>query len=178
MNSPRRSAPRRAVRPTLLLVGEGDTETAFLGHLRSLYCRDGMGVETTIRNAHGKGASNVIKKAVNLTRNIEYNCCVALLDTDIPWTDKDRKLARQGKINLLGSSPCIEGLFLLILNRHVPESTDECKNAIKNLFPSFKKLEWKSYESLFGKEVLKEARNEISILDKLLKYLEGNWSQK
>lgn len=43
------------VRKTLLIVGEGDSEEAFLKHLRELYCSGGAGVAVTVRNAHGKG---------------------------------------------------------------------------------------------------------------------------
>lgn len=34
----------RAQRSTLLAVGEGDCEQAFLQHLRTLYCADRLGV--------------------------------------------------------------------------------------------------------------------------------------
>jgi len=51
------------VRKTLLIVGEGDSEEAFLKHLRELYCSDGAGVAVTVRNAHGKGPEHVINHA-------------------------------------------------------------------------------------------------------------------
>ena len=46
---------RHPLRKTLLIVGEGDSEAAFLKHLRDLYCSGGAGVAVTVRNAHGKG---------------------------------------------------------------------------------------------------------------------------
>ena len=41
---------------TLLLVGEGATEEAFLRHVKSIYAPRGAGLKVTIKNAHGKGA--------------------------------------------------------------------------------------------------------------------------
>ena len=76
------------VRKTLLIVGEGDSEEAFLKHLRELYCSGGSGVAVTVRNAHGKGPENVIDHAARQARIYSYDARAALLDTDIPWTDK------------------------------------------------------------------------------------------
>ena len=163
----------RLTRPTLLLVGEGSTEKPFLEHLRSLYCKDDAGVKVTIRNAHGKGPSNIIKKTARFAHGIGYDRRVALLDTDITWTDQNKRLARQQKIDLIGAIPCIEGLFLSILNKPVPESSQQCKNTLKKQLPSFNQLERKSYTSHLSKEVLEEARTRIPDLNKLLKYLEG-----
>lgn len=54
------------IRKTLLVVGEGDSEKAFLRHLRGLYCSGGAGVAATVSNAHGGGPDNVI----NHTRQV------------------------------------------------------------------------------------------------------------
>jgi len=163
----------RRIRPTLFLIGEGGTEVAFLKYLRSVYCKDNAGVEVTIKNANGKGPTYIINKAVKLTRNIDYDCRVVLLDTDVPWTDKDKKLAKKKEINLVGSSPCIEGLFLLILNKPVLTRSEDCKAAIKKLLPSFDLLDWKNYASYFSKEVLEEARARIPELNRLIEYFVG-----
>lgn len=61
------------VRKTLLIVGEGDSEEAFLKHLRDLYCSGGSGVAVTVRNAHGKGPENVIDHAARLARIYSYD---------------------------------------------------------------------------------------------------------
>ena len=54
----------RHTRSTLLVVGEGDTEVAFLRHLRVIFCSACKGVEVTIRNAYGKGPENVINTVI------------------------------------------------------------------------------------------------------------------
>ena len=57
------------VRKTLLIVGEGDSEEAFLKHLRDLYCSGGAGLTVTVRNAHGKGPENVIDHAAKQAKH-------------------------------------------------------------------------------------------------------------
>lgn len=46
-------------RKTLLIVGEGYDEVAFLKHLKQFPGVCGQGVEIAIKNAHGKGAAGV-----------------------------------------------------------------------------------------------------------------------
>lgn len=74
---------KHQVRKTLLIVGEGDSEVAFLKHLRELYCSGGVGVRVTIRNAHGKGPENVIAFAARQAGIYSYDAHAALLDTDL-----------------------------------------------------------------------------------------------
>lgn len=162
----------RRVRKTLLVVGEGDTEVAFLKHLRTLYCANNEGVAATPSNAHGKSPDNVIDHTAKQARNASYDIRVALLDTDIPWTDQLKKLARRQKIEMIGSSPCIEGLFLSILGRNIPEQTLECKRAIKQLL-GCDLTDWQSYGQHFPKDVLQSARKNITELDRLLGFFEG-----
>ena len=48
------------VQRTLLIVGEGGAEEAFLKHVKHLYVPRGCGLIVTIKNARGKGAQHVI----------------------------------------------------------------------------------------------------------------------
>ena len=61
---------KRTVQTTVLIVGEGDTEKAFLDYLKSLYVTRGCGVSVTIRNAHGKGPINVVDTAIRQSRTV------------------------------------------------------------------------------------------------------------
>lgn len=162
----------RRVRKTMLVVGEGDTEVAFLKHLRTLYCANHEGVAATTSNAHGKGPENVIDHTAKQARNGGFDLKVALLDTDIPWTDQLKKLARRLKIEMVGSIPCIEGLYLSILGRNPPEQSLECKKAIKQQL-GCDLTDWQNYGQHFPKELLEAARGRIAELDRLLGYLEG-----
>ncbi len=160
------------VRKTLLVVGEGDSEVAFLKHLRDLYCSDGAGLAVTVRNAHGKGPEHVIEHAARQARIYTYDVCVALLDTDIPWTEKLIKEARKARIDMVGSMPCFEGLLLSILGKVAPMQSAECKKAIQQLL-SLDLTERHRYGEYFSRAVLESARLRIDALDRLLKFFHG-----
>lgn len=160
------------VRKTLLIVGEGDSEEAFLKHLRDLYCSGGAGVAATVRNAHGKGPENVIDYAARQARIYSYDARTALLDTDIPWTDKLKKDARKAKIDMVGSIPCFEGLLLSILGKRPPGKSVDCKKTIQQ-FIDIDLTERQAYAKPFSKGVLEATRLKVVELDQLLKAYEG-----
>jgi len=106
---------RRPVLTTVLLVGEGKTEVAFLSHLKSLYIQRNCGIKLTIKNAHGKGPEYIVDFAVRQRSNAAYDRVAVLLDTDLTWSEAVKKRARKNRLVLLGSDPCIEGFLLKIL---------------------------------------------------------------
>jgi hypothetical protein len=167
-----RMRKKHKVRKTLLIVGEGDSEEAFLKHLRELYCSEGAGVAATVRNAHGKGPEHVINHAARLARIYSYDIVVALLDTDIVWTDKLKKEARKAKIEMVGSSPCLEGLLLSILGERPAEQSVECKKSIQQLLGT-DLTERQSYARHYPKSLLDSARATIGELDRLVKFIQG-----
>ena len=162
----------REARPTLLVVGEGDCEVAFLKHLRQLYCSGGRGVTVTISNAHGKGPENVVEHTRRQARPYGFDQVVAFLDTDIAWSDQLKKAARQDKIALVGSTPCLEGFLLSILQQQVPDVSSECKRALRRLVGQ-EMTEREHYEQDFPAPVLELARQKIPELDRLLRFFEG-----
>ncbi len=161
----------RSQRTTLLAVGEGDSEEAFLKHLRNLYCANRAGVNVTVRNAHGKGPGNVISTAIGHLRNRDFDRALALLDTDLTWLRKERELARKHKLKLIGSTPCLEGLLLQIKGVTVPPVSDQCKKMIHQMLQS-DLTEISSYALHFPKQLLDQARQKIDELDQLLKLFE------
>ena len=163
----------RNVRSTLLMIGEGDTETAFLEHLRALYCGRNTQVVVTIRNAHGKAQAYLLDFAKRLTGNIAYDRCIVLLGAGIPWTEQSKERARQGKFDLVDAEPCIEGLLLSIFGDPVPDHPSTCKTAIEKSLPSVKLTEKEGYTFHFGKGLLEEVRGAIPKLNELLNALEG-----
>ncbi len=76
-------------------MGEGDCEYAFLQHLRSLYCVDRLSVKVTIRNAQGGGPDSIVNQVVRHIRLAHYDKQLALLDTDLAWSDRLKKLPRK-----------------------------------------------------------------------------------
>lgn len=163
---------RRSIRPTLLVVGEGDCEEAFLRHLRALYCADHVGVSAKIYNARGKGPENVIEQTRRQAQISAYDRHVALLDTDLDWTPGTIAKARKHKIMMIGSEPCLEGLLLTILGQRPPSLSDACKRQIHARLRC-DLTEPRHYEAHFPRSLLESARTTVVNLDMLLRNFEG-----
>lgn len=126
---------KRAAGITLLLVGEGDAEVAFLGHLKSIYVQRGSGIAVSIKNAHGKGAENVIDVARRQRQNKGFDAAAALFDTDVGWNDVTRKEAKKHNIVPLLSTPCLEMLLLGMAGLPTEGlNTDQLKARFKQRF--------------------------------------------
>ncbi|MDR1162789.1 MAG: hypothetical protein LBM17_02995 [Candidatus Accumulibacter sp.] len=127
----------------------------------------------TTRNAKGRGPSNVIGYAVKIVKRYDFDQCVALLDTDISWKAEDERMSKKYAIRLIGSNPCVEGLFLSILGERVPEASSDCKKAIRGKCGELDLTRKESYVELFDKGRLEAARGRVGALDELLKSFEG-----
>ena len=169
----RTTRPPIAQRRTLLAVGEGKSDAAFLKHLRKLYCSSGLGLTVTVRQANGKGPGNVIATAIGALRISYYDKKLCLLDTDLFWTPKNHRDAKHNKIELIGSTPCLEGMLLQILGRTVPPSNHECKGQIKAILKK-DLLYPEDYESTFYFELLENARPQVPVLNQLLRLYQGH----
>ena len=158
---------RRVASHTVLLVGEGATELAFLKHIKSLYISRGCGVSATAKNAHGKGPDHVVDYAIRQCRNADYDRIAALLDTDLEMSEAVRRRARAKKIQIIGSTPCIEGLLLKILGEHVPATSEQCKARMGRTLPA--RLTYPDdYQANFPREFLDGRRGEVPELGRLL----------
>ena len=124
-------------------------------------------MSATIRNAHGKGPDHVVDYAIRQCRNADYDRIAALLDTDLEMSETVRKRARAKKIQIIGSTPCIEGLLLKILGEHVPATSDQCKGRISRTLPA--RLTYPDdYQANFPREFLDGRRGEVPELGSLL----------
>lgn len=162
----------RIQRKTLLVVGEGDTEVAFLKYLRSLYCSKGQGTEVTIVNAHGKSPESIVNTTIRHAGSAAFDKKVCLLDTDVPWPIAVCTKANKYKIAMLGATPCVEGLFLDILGIPIPHIIDQCKPKIASMF-NFKLTDERNYLRVFDKNKLNEARHRVATLNDLLNFYES-----
>lgn len=170
-----RKKAKRTQRKTLLVVGEGYTEVAFLNYLKGLYCRDKLGAHVTVKNAHGKGPENIVQTAIREQRRGQYDKVAAVLDTDIPWRDRLEKEAREHLVELIGNSPCVEALFLRLLGELVPDDTAACKMKIKSVLAA-DLLNKDTYADWCTREKLELLRNTDTDtdLDNLLNLYEGS----
>ena len=156
----------RAPSHTVLLVGEGQTEVAFLKHLKSLYISRGCGVAVKIISANGKGPEFIVNYTIRKSYRIASERIFTLLDGDIPITPKIRKKATQHDITLVESSPCFEGLLIKILDKTVPATSKECKKICEKHFPG-PLTQQGTYNNLTS-DLLKRRRNHVSELAQIL----------
>lgn len=166
--------PRKANR-TVLAIGEGKTEGAFLRFLKKRYCKIDNGIAVKIIDARGGDPRCVIDYAIKQTQNAEYDCVFVLLDADRPCPDTHKKKARKKNIELIWCRPCIESLLLQILEPGFDGSTKtavNCKQLFETKYLDKKaKLEPENYEALFGLELLERRRSEISELNNIIKFM-------
>jgi hypothetical protein len=100
---------------TLLIVGEGFHEEAFLKHVKLMFVARGCGLVVRIKNAKGRGARHVIEKAIALSNNADYDNVAALFDTDQDWSKEVDALAERNNITTLTSDSCLEAMLLRAL---------------------------------------------------------------
>lgn len=158
----------RAASTTLLIIGEGATEKAFLDHLKSIYIQRGSGLSVTVRKAFGGSPENIVRYTSNIIRNAAYDKVAILMDTDVPWTDKTISIAQSKKIILIGSKPCIEGMLLKICGViDPPQLADICKLQCTEVF-SGDLTHPRTYKDKITRDQLDHRREEIVELNILL----------
>jgi len=164
----------RKLKQTLVFIGEGETEKAFLQHIKAL--NFGGSLKITVKSAGGKGPSNVIGDGIGTKDNSGCDYVAVLLDTDITWPKTKVKQAQAKKIKLIGATPCIEGLMLDILDQKhpTPSDNDSCKAKMHPQL-SGKPTDKSSYESLFTKQVLTQAASKVTELDEIIKTMTGKF---
>lgn len=106
--------PSRHTKKAVLMVGEGSTEKAFLQYLKELYVTRDDDVAVKIECGAGGSPNCVIQKAKRLCGSMAYDECFVLTDAD-RLQENDCKIKHTKKIKVLKATPCIEGLFLAIL---------------------------------------------------------------
>ncbi|MDD5000445.1 MAG: RloB domain-containing protein [Thiomonas arsenitoxydans] len=165
-------APRHPNRPqyrTLLLVGEGETEQAFLQHVKALYVQRGSGLRVTVRCAHGKGAGHVVDYAIR-QRIHQFDQVAVLLDTDDGWSAAVQKRAQEKRIHVLKSEPCIEAMLLRAIGQSANGSAKDLKARLAP-FVLGDALDPRHYGAHFGADALQVGRKIEPTLDDLLRLL-------
>jgi len=153
---------------TLLIVGEGYAEEAFLNHVKRLYAPRGCGLSVTIKNARGKGARHVVDWTRRQIANVDFDSVASMLDTDQDWSEPVAKQARSAKILVLKSEPCFEALMLRLLGQ---SDAGDAKVLKKRFAPyvNCEPLRAENYATHFGKVLLESRRNQEPAIDALLK---------
>ena len=153
---------------TLLIVGEGYHEEAFLHHVKKLYAPRRCGLAVTIKNARGKGAKHVIDHTIRQIANAKFDAVASMFDTDTDWSSALEKRARQKKIQLLPSGPCFDALMLRLLGVNPQGDT----RALKRLLAPYLNNDPtrpENYQRYFDQERLERGRVNEPTIDTLLK---------
>jgi RloB-like protein len=147
---------RRAISKTLLLVGEGYAEKAFLSHLKSLFSNGVFKI--TIVTAGGKGPEHVISHAISCKKCDGYDFVIVLLDTDIQWPKTHVQKAMSAGVNLVGSDPCLEELLLDVIGTAKSTTNNGCKKLLHPVL-SGPCTERDSYANVFTSALLTSTTN-------------------
>lgn len=159
---------RRVVLRTVLLVGEGYAEAAFLQHLKALFVERQSGLSVSVKNARGKGALGVVNFAVRQSQNAAYDVKAALLDTDTGWDAKTQAIARREKISVVPCQPCLEAMLLALHGDATQgKSTQQLKQAFTVRFGT-QAHDAALYAKHFPKARLDKSRGQSPELEQLL----------
>ncbi|MCX5783121.1 MAG: RloB domain-containing protein [Elusimicrobia bacterium] len=119
----------REIKQTILIGCEGETEAAFLRFIKELYVKRDHKFAVTIRNARGGSPSDIIEETDR--HRDGYDNCFVLLDADKAYPMS----SQYPRIKILLSTPCIEGLFLAILEKKFSQKsakTNDCKRKFRD----------------------------------------------
>lgn len=154
---------------TLLIVGEGQSEVAFLNHVKQLFSVRGNGKQIKIKNAQGGGAKHVIDWTLRQKLNADYDVVAVIFDTDtVCWNEKVQSNAKKNRIHLLTSEPCLEGMLLRVLGKSDKGDSKELKNRFSP-FVNGDSTITENYGKHFTKKILMESKEET--IQQLLKLI-------
>lgn len=151
-------------------------EAVFLKHLKKLYFEE-ANLAITIRKGKGGDPVNIVLDAVKVVE--DFNVRIILLDNDKSKKQmtEARELANKNGVRLIENTPCLEHLFLLILNsKLISGKSLECKRRFELEYINRKqRRDLGEYDKYFAKGALDEKRNDIKILHDIIKVMEGNF---
>jgi hypothetical protein len=164
---PRRK-PIRSIVPSTLIVVEGETEEAFCIYLKEIFSR-GVGMSITVENARGGSPEAIVNYAKKLCQNKHHDRKVIFLDGDRSFSPKAQRLISSLKVQVILSSPCVEGLFLHILEENVPPHSDACKKVFhEKILDAKEKTGRKGYYKALPYSLLLHQRAKVQALNELL----------
>lgn len=165
---------RRHANKTLLVFGEGFSEEIFLKYLKSTYSFN-KNVAITIKRGKGGTPYNVVLDANKIPGAFDRR--IVIIDNDKPKTEiqKARSIAKEKNIELIENTPCLESLFINILDKKYNQNSNWFKHEFESKYLDRKKRdELDEYIKLFPKKLLEKKKADIIELKKLISIMEGN----
>ena len=151
---------------SIVIYCEGKTEVVFLKYVKSLFI-NGKIKTVRIKSEGGGSLSSVREIANRCKTHLNFDEVYIFMDGD--------KITQQDRLRKsdLISKPCIEGFFLKILQKTPPNKSSECKKYFENNYLNRKeKLSSYFYEKIFTREILNQRRQNIPLLNKIIKIFE------
>jgi hypothetical protein len=159
---------RRVKLSSLIVVGEGPHDKAFINHMKDIYDHQTSDQIVKVGSADGGSPKDILKSVVK-HRHAEYDRKSVLMDSDVAISQQDRDFARKNKIEIIESKPwCLEGMLLDALDECVPNGNEACKRKFHPMLsgPPTNKA---SYKALFSKDTIDgSTKKQLVLLRKLL----------
>jgi hypothetical protein len=169
-------AGRCRVKRTVLLVGEGPMEAAFLKYMKNLFVTRSSSVAVQVNNANGGSPETVILAARKLLRQRAYGRCLVLMDTDVPWPPSLPSVIGNTKMTYLPAKPVLEGFLLRILGHPgVTHATAvaACKRELyKQYVNEGRRTDPRAFAKAFPANLFLSSRASCSELDEIMKHME------
>ena len=168
----------RILKRTRLIFGEGAVEGNFLRYLHKTYYVRTSAWSVKADNGLGGDPVSVLRQALQRTQQVDYDEVYLLLDTDREWRKEFKLEAEKNQIQLIGTTPCIEGLFLEILNDRSRQRRNSCHRAKSRFYKHHAKnknqnIDHHCCERLFPKTTLDTRRHDLHILHQLIELFES-----
>ncbi|MBT9267982.1 hypothetical protein KKQ10_24165 [Pseudomonas sp. MG-9] len=164
--------PLRKTNKTILFAVEGETDLAFMTHLKQCYVERNCKISIKIKNAHGAGPLGIMDALITGARGKSYDYLAALFDSDLPICKKSDTYFKKNSVHLFQSVPAIEGTLLRVANKKVKENitTAECKRMLAQNFIG-NSVDISFFERHFEKAKIEAARPGVQIIEDLIAYL-------
>lgn len=155
---------RRIQCSSLIVVGEGPHDKAFINHMKHLYDSRSNGQTVKVESATGGSPMSIVKSALK-SKHVDYDKKYVLMDSDVEIPKQCLDYAKQKKVTIILSTPvCLEGMLLELLKFKVVDgaTNTECKRLLHPKL-SGEPTDKESYATLFTKPVLDETDKEAIV---------------
>ena len=159
---------------TILIYCEGKYDYLFVQYLKGIFSSSSKRIKLKKGSGRGERLDWIIRKVAG--GFAKYREKYIFLDLDQgkgKEKQKHEETAQKQSIILIWSDPCLEGLFLQILNGNsqMPDS-QKCKNRFKNKYNSGQdRYDLVKLKKLFPKDKLISKKEEISTLHQLIEII-------
>ncbi|SPJ32409.1 RloB domain-containing protein [Kushneria phyllosphaerae] len=155
---PARQRQYQASQTTLLIVGEGADDQAFIKHMQKQLRSPQSSIKPKIEKQSGGSPGNIIDNAARKYAHQDFDQRFIVLDTDVLPSQQQRDKAQKHGFHLIFWSPtCLEGALLEVLGERVNDH-ETAQQLKARLHPRLagQHTEKTAYAGLFPRPVLEE----------------------